>query len=302
MENAENPIKSRQLIITNMNMTEYMAELLKKCGKKKWESYVISRLWCELNDERVIFIYQQAIFLQDGKRYLADLYLPQLNLVVEIDEWHHLSKEEEDNLREKRIYDTTGATIKHIKCHEKADQTINAQISSLAVYIKEKIAILENLNQFSIRDFEKELSADYYLHKEYLSVLENDAVRNTTEAFRLFHLKPKQCSCQNIPYIANLAVWCPYEQGKDWNNQLENEGTELIEEYIGEDSSSKHSTPPENHQEKRIIFLKKKDAFGHFVARFVGVFKFDRIENGKSHWLRVSYYCDLKNLFLYSQI
>jgi very-short-patch-repair endonuclease len=286
-----------------MDITEHMAKLLKKCQNKKWELYVISRLWYELKDERVVFTNQQVIYAADGKRYYADLYLPQLNLVIEIDEEYHKKQEVKDKNRELYIHYAIGATVKHIDCGDKSSsQSVDEQIEKMAKFIKERIAMLERLDSFKVRDFDEELSADFHINKEYLSVLDNDAVSNTTEAFKLFHLKSLQCSCQKIPYLENLAVWCPIEQGKEWRNKLEQCGTILTEQYVGEKEGVKESLPPDNPKEKRIVFLKGKDSYGRDAARFAGVFKYRTTTSGKSEWYRVSYFCDLRNLFQYSNI
>ena len=38
---------------------EYMERLFAKIGKKKTESYVISRIWHQLDDDRVKFVVQR---------------------------------------------------------------------------------------------------------------------------------------------------------------------------------------------------------------------------------------------------
>lgn len=40
---------------------EYMERLFAKISKKNTESYVISRIWHQLNDDRVKFVVQQYI-------------------------------------------------------------------------------------------------------------------------------------------------------------------------------------------------------------------------------------------------
>ena len=55
---------------------EYMERLFAKIGKKKTESYVISRIWHLLDDDRVKFVVQQYIRRTQDKYALADLYLP----------------------------------------------------------------------------------------------------------------------------------------------------------------------------------------------------------------------------------
>ena len=51
---------------------EYMERLFAKIGKKKTESYVISRIWHQLDDDRVKFVVQQYIRETEDKKALED--------------------------------------------------------------------------------------------------------------------------------------------------------------------------------------------------------------------------------------
>ena len=55
--------------------------------------YVITRLIHLLDDPEIEFVCQQLIRTPNGKRYLADLCFPSLGVYLEIDEFHHTSKE-----------------------------------------------------------------------------------------------------------------------------------------------------------------------------------------------------------------
>lgn len=92
---------------------DYMERLFAKISKKKTESYVISRLWHQLNDDRVKFVVQQYIKRTQDKYALADLYLPQLNMFIEINEPFH--KDENGVLREiDRIRNEEIARVTHV--------------------------------------------------------------------------------------------------------------------------------------------------------------------------------------------
>ena len=86
---------------------EYMERLFAKISKKKTESYVISRIWHQLDDDRVKFVVQQYVRIDKGKYALADLYLPQLNLFIEVNEPVHEANIERDKLRNEKIEDLT---------------------------------------------------------------------------------------------------------------------------------------------------------------------------------------------------
>ena len=50
------------------------------------------------------------------------------------------------------------------------------------------------------------------------------------------------------------------------------------------------------------VVKKGKNVRGQMIARFVGIFKFDRMDNNVGIWKRVSYYCDMRCLFQYDAI
>ncbi len=72
-----------------MGQIDYILRSLSKISNKKWEHYVINRIYHRLNDPEIEFVCQQCLRKDDNKFYLADLFFPQLGLYLEIDEHHH---------------------------------------------------------------------------------------------------------------------------------------------------------------------------------------------------------------------
>lgn len=62
---------------------DYMARLFRSIRNKRFESYAIQRIWHQLDDDREQFVTQQYFKRKDGGYALADLYLPQINMVVD---------------------------------------------------------------------------------------------------------------------------------------------------------------------------------------------------------------------------
>jgi hypothetical protein len=67
-----------------MTQLDYISCILNKMRHKKYECYVLSRLWHRLDDLTIEINPQQYIARENGFA-LADLYLPQFNLVIEVD-------------------------------------------------------------------------------------------------------------------------------------------------------------------------------------------------------------------------
>ena len=83
---------------------DYITRLFRKIKNKRFEAYVIQRIWDLLNDDTIRFVTQQYFRRNDAGEYaLTDLYLPQINMIIEIDEGQHIPREREDILRSKDI-------------------------------------------------------------------------------------------------------------------------------------------------------------------------------------------------------
>ena len=65
---------------------DYIYRSLKKVSHKGWETFVISRIIHGLDDDDIEFVTQQLVRLSDESRALTDLYFPQFDLHVEVDE------------------------------------------------------------------------------------------------------------------------------------------------------------------------------------------------------------------------
>lgn len=94
-----NEEKSKKKKSVDWDKKNYIATSFKKMAHKKYEYYCISRIIHRLNRMDVEFTTQQLFSRKDGRRALADLYFPQLNWSVEIDENYHLSNKSTDEER-----------------------------------------------------------------------------------------------------------------------------------------------------------------------------------------------------------
>lgn len=86
---------------------DYMEHLFFSIKHKKTESYVIHRIWDKLDDMRIRFVVQQKVELPNGRYALADLYLPQIGIFVEINEPFHAFQKKEDDYRNENIIKLT---------------------------------------------------------------------------------------------------------------------------------------------------------------------------------------------------
>ena len=280
---------------------EYMERLFAKISKKKTESYVISRIWHQLDDDRVKFVVQQYIRRTQDKYALADLYLPQLNIFIEINEPYHKDENgvlrEIDRIRNEEIRNVTHSEPIVIDC-DCDIREIHRQVAEVVSLIKQRIS--EFGASFKPWDDVSTLSVEYHRNKGYLKVEDNECLRTTEDVAAVFGTKAKhrgflRASGAAVPGKKNEIVWWPNTEHRLWDNKLSEDGM-FIYEYPKQENKS--ITPAEHlkqwlsaPEETRITFLRYKDDLGFCFYRFVGVFRLDRdksIQENKCVWERVS--------------
>ncbi|WP_356681290.1 AbaSI family restriction endonuclease [Vibrio aestuarianus] len=121
---------------------------------------------------------QQLVRFPDGSRALTDLYFPQFNLHLEIDEKFHEGQKEEDLIRELDIIQVTEYSITRIKITDqnKKERSLN-EICSEVDSIIIKILSLKNeqllVNEFCPWDFERRYSANSVIESGLISIKDN---------------------------------------------------------------------------------------------------------------------------------
>lgn len=278
---------------------DYMERLFAKINKKKTEFYVISRIWHQLDDDRVKFVVQQYIRRTQDKYALADLYLPQLNIFIEINEPFHKNNVEIDRIRNEEILNITNSKPIIIDCDNNI-QEIHHQITNVVSFIKQRIH--EMGDNFKSWDDESTLSVEYHRNKGYLKVDDNEYLRTTEDIAKVFGTKAKhrgflRASGASVPNKKNEIVWWPNTEHRLWHNELSEDGMYIHEYPKAEEKRASHlkqwlSTP----EETRITFLRYKNDLGFCFYRFVGVFKLNKeksIKENKCVWECVSDYYKL---------
>ena len=287
---------------------DYMERLFAKISKKKTESYVISRIWHQLDDDRVKFVVQQYIRRAQDKYALADLYLPQLNIFIEINEPFHKNNTEVDKIRNEEIVNKTHSELRIIDCgfivkekndkdeiHWKPIDEIHRQITDVVALIKQRIQ--EMGDNFQTWDDVSTLSVEYHRNKGYLKIDDNECLRTTEDIAEVFGTKAKhrgflRASGTAVPNKKNEIIWWPNTEHRLWHNELSEDGIFIYEYPKAENKRTAHlkqwlSAP----EEIRITFLRYKDDLGFCFYRFVGVFKLNKeksVQENKCIWERIS--------------
>lgn len=285
---------------------DYITRLFRKISNKRFEAYVIQRIWDLLNDNRIRFVTQQY-FRRDeaGKYALTDLYLPQINMIIEIDEGQHIANEYQDALRSEDIMQiklVEGVHIERIALCDKNTlkaftmDEVHQQIDAVVKKIKNAVAQMGN----EFQPWENDLwTPEYYKRKGCFRVVDDDYIKSIDDAATVFDTKAKhrgflRAAGFPVPNKESVIVWCPAKNNKQWSNDLVVEGSQtFIYEYNND--SKKRTTHVRNHvaktAETRITFFREKDDLGFNFYKFVGVFVIDKTESLKHNkcvWVKIS--------------
>lgn len=277
----------QRTIITNM---------LAKIANKPTEAYVIGRIWHKLDDIRVRFMLQKYVKRKEGYA-LADLYLPQVGMIVEVNEGYHdePTQQQKDEIRNQEVADATNATVIVIKASGSLEE-IHAKVDEVVAEIRKRVAALGD--KFLPCDYSITRSTpEYYKSRGFFSVSSEDWLTTVDDIAAVFGTKPKhrgflRASGVVVPGRTDEAVWWPQHNHRLWHNELSKDGR-YIYEYTkkSEDERTKHVAQWINSKQKRITFMKEM-AYGVLPAyNFVGVFQINpqlSKEKNMCVWERVS--------------
>ena len=286
---------------------DYISRLFRKIRNKRFETYVIQRIWDLLNDDSIRFVTQQYFRRNETGEYaLADLYLPQINMIVEIDEGQHLASEHEDALRSEDIMQikaVEGVRIERIAlCDKNTSKAytmaeVHQQIDAVVQKIKESVAQLGD----KFQPWDNELwTPEYYQRKGYFSVSDDDYIKSIDDAATVFNTNTKhrgflRAASFPVPNKENVMVWCPAKNNEQWLNELIVDGEQTFI-YESNNDPRKKAEHVRNHvkkegKETRITFFREKDDLGFNFYKFVGVFEIDGSksrEKKKCVWVKTS--------------
>jgi very-short-patch-repair endonuclease len=274
-----------------MNKLEFISRQFSRAEKKRFEHYVVTRIWHLLNDLSIKFVTQQYVSRPDG-RALTDMFFPQLHIHIEIDEGHHKKQIEWDKLREADIINATGHEILRVDVTKDID-TINNEIEQIVERIKVQKSSVQNFKSW---DIEAELNPQTYIDKGFIDLNDDCAFRTMVDAANCFGntYKPKGIWTGGAkhPKESGKIIWFPklYKNG-EWNNSISNDEKEIREISEIPENARPHIDNILKQQFNRIVFARVKSPLGDIMYRFKGEYELDRNRTNYTDgllWRRVS--------------
>lgn len=277
-------LKFNLFVAVTMEKTEHLARMLnKRTSGKIYENFIINAIYQKIGNLELMPITQQYVKDPDDSRkyYLIDLYFPQVNYGIEVDEAQHNAEQNiiADHEREQMIKAAIDCTPGRIKVFNsdfslKPLDEIYRQIDTQVEIIIEKIRNLPTPLEWKDND---DLKADV-IGRGYFDISDNVSYINITEIYNLLGHNAKRLG-KCFWYLKKpYCLWVPTLAVKlddgttiikaGWENTMNEERTVIYERDKG---STKGDVRYED--ELRVVFMKMKDSFGRDCRKFIGVFK-----------------------------
>ncbi len=262
-----------------MDKKEFIKRQISRTNRKDYENYVTTRIINFLNDLDIKFITQQYIKRKEGYA-LADLYFPQINYIVEIDEMHHLDNAEADKIRDCDIEDAIGIKPKRIDVADTEIEAIHNRIDEIVSEIKGLVQKQKDSGKWTPWRIEDEISPDFWVQQGKISVEDKVSFYKIVDACKCMGLNYNgyQRAGANHPYEANTLIWFPkLYKNDEWENSYDSQKGIICTKNIKSDAERIDHVQKciEDPVKRRIVFARVEDNLGDTKYRFRGVFEMD---------------------------
>lgn len=303
----------------DINKTKYVAKSLSRGTHKAYETMVVNAIYARLNNPEIEIKTQQFINTKNKdysdyikKRRYIDLFFPQIQLAVEVDEGYHdnpyqmtLDKTRENSINqtilESTIIEDENRPIQFERVRITSNgelldlSQINIQIDRIVDIINKKISTLKDLKwSLDTASKIKEIQARGYLQRGDSFVYMKDILLVFGKVVKGY----QHCTWENV-WSPTLTV--SESDKSQWVNTISSDLNFIFEG--NKDEQKKGPKDADYYIEKdssRYVFLKYKNVLGITCRKFLGVYKInpDNKYDTEKHaviWTLVSTTCNLNN-------
>jgi very-short-patch-repair endonuclease len=267
-----------------MKKLDYLRKVFAQTKGKTFENYIINQIWAKVEDLGLYPVTQQYVKRPNGYA-LIDLYFPQIQFAIEVDEFAHEKNILPDKMRMEDIFSSISEiSIERIK--EADYENVKNQIENVVKKIKQRVNETGELTWeegWNEEEYNEKLS----LIKKRGKLLVSDLIgfkriQVTNDIFNMGYSEGfLQYGKSFLRKSENEFVWFPHlTPQKDWENTISDDWTIIYEKYIGEPNKYKENDGSLDKELLRYTFAKYKDALGETSYRFIGVFKNQDYING----------------------
>lgn len=308
-----------------MEKLEHLSIMLNRRTKgKKYENFIINSIYTKISNPELIPITQQYVKNANyssgnsKKYYLLDLYFPQLNYGIEVDESHHLNEKNraQDILRAEDILNSIQCEQGRISIYQengnlKTYDEVNDDINKQVKHIQKLIARSNETQKLRWED--NDIRKKRILKNGIISSSDNVDFEGVTEIYNLMGNNVQNLGRCFVKLNKKYKLWVPHlaielqdgtiKTKNGWENTL-NEDKTLITEVVGNmDKCDTRNLPAGAWNEngyKRVVFMHILDSFGMKRVRFLGLF--EAVEIRISNSIQTRIYKKIKNMVRFDDL
>lgn len=283
----------------NDDRLDYIAKMLNDRTKgKTYENFIVNAIYSKVGNTELMPVTQQYVKSSNPERpyYLLDLYFPQLNYGVEIDEKHHTNEncQYADDIRAEDISAAIQCKEDRIPIYNNANPPQQRTIAEIEKDIKRVVSTIKKkiARKGGVKWVTNEERKTEIICSRVFRVTDDVNYKGITEIYNLCggrrngpHKGEKAKALQrcyvslNEQYklwVPKLAVILPdgtvTNTANGYENYLSDDHAMIIEKDV-EGKKKGHTSENENKC-KRVVFMQMKDRFGKRCVKFMGVYKF----------------------------
>lgn len=259
---------------------DYLALMLnKRTNGKRFENFIVNAIYSKIGEPGLVPVTQQCVRGSGGRHYLLDLYFPQLNIGVEVDELQHASVEHSaaDALRAEDIMGAIECDEKRIQLCNKSYDEVMARIDEVVIEIKQAIK-------------ERGLKLEWLSYEELLEVKKNEGCFKVSDSIKyikitdFYNMLGHNVSGVQRSFIRlnrRYFLWTPILSIMDEQGNVI-EGNDRYHNWFSSDKLTIFERKADggyfgwSQKEmgtRRVVFMNQRDEFGRRVRKFVGVYE-----------------------------
>lgn len=263
-----------------MDKKEYLIRTFSRTKRKDYENYILNAVWQQMDYLTIRPVTQQYVKSSSNEYYLIDLYFPQLNIGVEVDEAYHQSNVELDKIRALDISNKLAAVpqtsdFKLFRIDATLSlEDLNFRIKEVADAIR-KQAQQQNINYWDtdvpietkIRE-KGYLSVDDYYQFDRIVDVANDLFMKGYNGYQQAVFKAEIDAKLHDIWFPTISTPGQVEH-LEWHNSLNDDWTEIKEVNTRKDNK----LITINLDKVRIVFARMRNPFGQMRFRYIGNFQ-----------------------------
>lgn len=279
---------------------DYITRVFTKLRSKPLEKYVITRIWHLIDDLEIQLVPQQYVQREERGYALTDLYFPQINLHIEINEPAHYTSETRvylDRIRKEDIIRSTAHEVIEVDCRGSI-KDINTRVDIIVNVIKAKVKEQREYDSFRPWIPDYQYSVEHYKTLAKLRVQDDVQLRTIEEICLLFDAPFKKRGflrpgATTHPKYEDVVIWWPStRKRKGWINKISEDESIIIETNENENTRENHlKNESTSSRKKRYVFLHHRNNLGITSYRFKGVYHLDEQKTNAEEgvvWSRIS--------------